>query len=55
MKMGEPASWWEKILLRFKPVYSIGVDLASGDDYSTKVYIKKLFGRFYITKIWRAK
>lgn len=48
--------WWEKVLLKFKPVY-VGIDPAiSEGDYTAKVYMKFLFGKYYILKIeWKKK
>ena len=40
---------WERFLLKFKP-YHIGVDYASGEDYTVKVYIRYLFGKCYVIK-----
>lgn len=42
--------WWERFLLKFKRYY-IGVDIATGEDYTTKVYMKFLNGKYYILKI----
>ena len=47
--------WWERLLLKFRPVY-IGVDPAISDnDYTAKVYMKYLFGNYHIIKIERVK
>ena len=32
----KPYSWWIRFLLKFRPIYSIGVDPASGDNYGCK-------------------
>ena len=42
---------WEKLLLKFSPVH-IGIDPSDGkDDYTAKVYMKEIFGVYYIMKV----
>ena len=41
---------WEKILLKFRPVY-IGVDPAVRNDYSAMVYGKELHGKYHVIRV----
>ena len=46
-------SWWEKLLLLFRPV-NISHDPDYGDDPTTYCYTKTLFGKIYLIDMKQA-